>query len=59
MKSFESLKAIIQGAEKDALKFYLKGNKAAGTRLRNAMQQSKLLAQDVRKSVLAAKSKKK
>lgn len=58
MKAFESLKSLVAGAEKDALKFYLKGNKAAGTRLRNAMQHGKRIAQEVRKSVLAIKSKK-
>lgn len=57
MKAFEYLKSLIASAEKDALKFYLKGNKAAGTRLRNSMQQAKLRAQEVRKSVLAKKAK--
>lgn len=58
MKAFESLKKLIESADRDALKFYLKGNKAAGTRLRKAMQQSKLLAQQVRNSVLAMKKAK-
>jgi len=58
MKTFESLKSLLYSAEKDAQKFYLRGNKAAGIRLRNAMQQSKMLAQSIRAEVLAVKSKK-
>ena len=58
MKTFESLKALIASAEKDAQKFYLRGNKAAGTRLRNAMQQGKVLAQQMRAEVLAINRKK-
>ena len=57
MKTFESLKTLIASAEKDTQKFYLRGNKAAGTRLRNAMQQGKILAQQLRAEVLAAKKK--
>ncbi|EDM37892.1 hypothetical protein PBAL39_15744 [Pedobacter sp. BAL39] len=58
MKKIESLKTLIANAEKDAEKFYLRGNKAAGTRLRNAMQQGKVLAQQLRAEGLAIKSKK-
>lgn len=58
METFESLKSLIQGAEKDAQKFYLKGNSAAGRRLRKAMQRSKLISQDIRVEVLAVKGKK-
>lgn len=58
METFESLKSLIQGAEKDAQKFYLRGNRAAGRRLRNAMQRSKLIAQDIRIEVLGIKGKK-
>jgi len=53
MKAFEALKQVVAAADKDAHKFYLKGNRAAGTRLRKAMQQGKLLSQQVRESVLA------
>ncbi len=38
----------IEGIEADVVKFDEKGNKAAGTRVRKAMQVIKGLAQDVR-----------
>ena len=53
---FEGLKAIIETAEGDADKFYAKGNKAAGTRLRKAMQDVKKAAQDVRLDVQSKKT---
>ena len=37
MEKFIELKNLVTSAEADATKFYEKGNKAAGTRLRNAM----------------------
>jgi hypothetical protein len=40
--------------QEDAVKFNEKGNKAAGTRVRKAMQNIKGLAQDVRVAVSAA-----
>ena len=40
--------------QEDAAKFTEKGNKAAGTRIRKAMQTIKGLAQDVRVAVSAA-----
>ena len=40
--------------QEDASKFNEKGNKAAGTRVRKAMQTIKGLAQDVRVAVSAA-----
>lgn len=55
MKKFHELKSIIANAEIDAIKFYEKGNKAAGIRLRAAMQQIKATAQEVRTSVTATK----
>lgn len=56
MKKFEELKTLLEGAEKDAESFYNKANKAAGTRLRNAMQKIKVAAQDVRTEVMAKKN---
>ncbi|WP_442591364.1 histone H1 [Pedobacter sp. AW31-3R] len=52
------MKQLVFSAEKDAQKFYLKGNRSAGVRLRAALQKSKVLAQEVRQSVLAKKNKK-
>lgn len=56
MDKFNELKALISAAEADAVAFFDKGNKAAGTRLRNAMQQTKVLAQDIRNEVTAKKN---
>lgn len=58
MQKFNDLKELLVSAEKDAVAFYEKGNKAAGTRLRNALQQSKALAQDIRQEVTAKKNAK-
>lgn len=43
-----SINEIVEGIQSDVTKFDEKGNKAAGTRVRKAMQQIKGLAQDVR-----------
>ncbi|WP_317171519.1 histone H1 [Pedobacter gandavensis] len=44
--------------EMDARKFYEKGNKTAGTRLRKALLISKTIAQDIRNQVTAQKNNK-
>lgn len=54
MEQITKLKELIVSAEVDAEKFN-KGNNAAGTRLRNTMQQLKATAQDVRKAVTEKK----
>lgn len=51
MKRFEELSGMLKGLEDDFLKFYEKGNKAAGTRVRKGMQELKNLAQEIRKEV--------
>ena len=51
MEIFEKIKALIADTEDDAVKFYEKGNKAAGTRVRKQMQELKKLAQDLRLNV--------
>lgn len=56
MEKFTSLKELISKVETDAEAFYSKGNKAAGTRLRNAMQQLKVAASDIRKEVTEKKN---
>ncbi|MDM8172958.1 MULTISPECIES: histone H1 [Olivibacter] len=58
MEKFAALKELIASAEKDAKAFYEKGNKAAGTRLRNALQNTKALAQEIRNEVTAKKNAK-
>ena len=57
MKNYNKLKELVQGAEADFEKFYDKGNAAAGTRVRKAMQEMKGLAQDIRQEVTAKKNK--
>lgn len=54
-KSFDDLKALVIGAEADAKKFFEKGNKTAGTRLRKTMQDIKAAASAVRTEVQGAK----
>ncbi len=48
MSKFADLKSFVDGLEDDFGKFYDKGNKAAGTRVRKAMQNLKGMAQDIR-----------
>jgi len=51
MELFNEIKTLVEDAEKDAIKFYEGGNKAAGVRLRKAMQNIKGLAQELRLDV--------
>ena len=51
MKRFDELRDMVMNAEGDFAKFYDKGNKAAGTRVRKTMQDLKNIAQDIRKEV--------
>jgi len=56
MARFDDLKALVDGLEADFSKFYDKGNKAAGTRVRKGMQDLKTLAQDIRVEVQSKKN---
>ncbi|GAB5521306.1 MAG: histone H1 [Rhodothermales bacterium] len=51
MSKFQELTDFVAGLEEDFSKFYDKNNKAAGTRVRKAMQDLKALAQDIRVDV--------
>jgi hypothetical protein len=61
MEAYEKIKTLVTGVytldgneynlEDDVSKFYEKGNKAAGTRVRKLMQELKKLAQDLRVDV--------
>jgi len=51
MEKFEQIKALLEGVQGDIEKFYSKGNSSAGTRVRQAMQELKKLAQDLRVEV--------
>jgi vacuolar-type H+-ATPase subunit H len=55
MEKFQSLKALVATAETEAEKFYNKGNSAAGTRLRKALQEIKTTAQEIRNEVIEKK----
>ena len=55
-QQFERLKNYVASLEEDFEKFYVKGNKAAGTRVRKAMQDLKKHAQDIRVDVQARKN---
>lgn len=57
MEKFTQLKELLASIEADADKFYNKGSKAAGTRVRGGMQEIKALAQEIRNEVTALKNK--
>lgn len=57
LSNFKSLKALIDGLEADADKFYVKGNSAAGTRVRKGLQDIKSAAQDLRLEIQEIKNK--
>jgi hypothetical protein len=51
MQNLNKIKEVLENVQDDATKFFEKGNKAAGTRVRKAMQEIKALAQTVRQEV--------
>ena len=52
----EQLIALLEEVKTDYHKFYEKGNNAAGTRVRKAMQEVKTLAQELRVEVQETKN---
>lgn len=56
MSKHGDLKSFVDGLEEDFGKFYDKGNKAAGTRVRKAMQELKKMAQDIRTDIQEKKA---
>ena len=56
MSQFSDLKDSVDALEEDFSKFYDKGNKAAGTRVRKAMQDLKAMAQAIRLDVQEKKA---
>jgi cytochrome c556 len=56
MSRIQELRDLVNSFEKDFIKFYDKGNKSAGTRVRKAMNELKRKAQDVRKEVQEIKA---
>ncbi len=55
MQEYEQLKELVENVAEDVDKA-TGGNKAAGTRVRKAMQDIKSIAQEVRKKILEVRS---
>ena len=51
MNRLQELRDLLTTFEKDFVKFYEKGNKSAGTRVRKHMNELKRMAQEIRKEV--------
>lgn len=58
MSRFTELVDLVQTFEKDFIKFYDKGNKSAGTRVRKNMAELKRKAQEIRIEVQELKGSK-
>lgn len=56
MEAFKKMKALLESTEADVAKFADKGNNSAGTRVRQAMQEIKKLAQELRVDIQTAKN---
>ena len=56
MENYSKVKELVDSIEADAEKFYNAGNSAAGTRVRKAMQDLKVLASDIRKEITEKKN---
>ncbi len=57
MKKYERLREVIENTEEDVHKFYNKGNKSAGVRVRKSMQEIKEIAQAIRQEILEIRKK--
>jgi hypothetical protein len=55
MQEYQQMKALVLQVEDDLAKA-TGGNKAAGTRVRKAMQEIKSLAQEIRKRILEVRT---
>jgi hypothetical protein len=55
MKTYNEIVALVEAAKEDMDKFFVKGNKSAGTRVRKHMQDLKALAQQLRAEVQEVK----
>ena len=56
MNLLEQIRELVALTEEDYDRFYVKGNAAAGTRVRKNMQKLKSLAQELRLDVQKAKN---
>jgi len=59
MQQYEGLMQAIRNMEADFEKFYVKGQAAAGTRLRKGLSQLRKDAQEMRKGIQALKAERK
>jgi len=59
MQRFEDLKKAVEELHTDFEKFYVKGQAAAGTRVRKGLSDLRRLAQDVRKEIQMVKADRK
>lgn len=57
MSRYTELHEMLNSFEKDFIKFYEKGNKSAGTRVRKHMNDLKRKAQEIRKEIQELKLK--
>jgi hypothetical protein len=57
MSRFTEVRDLLNSFEKDFIKFYEKGNKSAGTRVRKHMNEMKKKAQEIRKEIQEMKAK--
>jgi hypothetical protein len=55
MENYEKLVALVESMRENVDKFFAKGNKSAGTRVRTQCQELKKLAQELRLDVQNAK----
>lgn len=59
MNKLDELKNLIDNMQTDYVKFYEKGQNAAGTRLRKALQELRRMAQELRNEVQAERLRRK
>lgn len=59
MSRLQELRELLDTFEKDFIKFYDKGNKSAGTRVRKHMNELKRKAQEIRKEIQEIKAQSK
>lgn len=57
MSRFDDVKKLVDDLEGDMSKFYQKGNKAAGTRIRKSLQELKKVAQEIRLEIQDIKNR--
>jgi len=57
MDKLEQLAAMVTDLHEDGVKFYEKGNNAAGTRLRKGLQEIRKFTQDMRLDISERKKK--